>query len=62
MTQPSCMNVRARRRANDLITVVNDIKNFLGHDTRMKAHRTRCGPDKKKAPRIPRGAFGSCLP
>jgi hypothetical protein len=56
------MNVRARRRANDLITVVNDIKNFLGHDTRMKAHRTRCGPDKKKAPRIPRGAFGSCLP
>lgn len=51
MKQVLRVNVRAQSRADDLITVVNDIKNLLGHDTGMKAHRTRCVPDKTKAPR-----------
>jgi hypothetical protein len=51
VTQLSCMNVRTRRRADDPVVVVNDIKDFLAHDAWMKAQPVWHGPDKKKAPR-----------
>jgi hypothetical protein len=51
VTKFSGVNVRTRRRTNDLVVLVNDIKDFLGHDTWMKAQPVGRGPDKKKAPR-----------